>query len=202
MKYVKMFGLLAVAAAALMAFAGTASATLTDGSGEPATTISAKSTHTQLTGSLTVTCEESTVHGNVTTNDENEASGTITSLTFTKCGNDTVTVLAGGTLTLGEDSPGTTGNVWSKNAEVTILTHRPFIGTVHCIYKTATTDVKTYIGTVTESHHNPGTGAHSTATIHANSVNLERVTTSFACGTHSTWDGTYEVTSPDTLNID
>jgi hypothetical protein len=159
--------------------------------------IHAESSHTQLTGSLTVTCEKSTVGGSVTTNDINEAGGTIETLTFEECGGDTVDVLSKGTLTL-TGSNGTTGTVTSSGAEVTVLTHRPFIGTVHCIYATK----ENHIGSFTESHHNPGTGAHSTATIHANSVNLTRTTTSFGCGTHSTWDGTYAVTNPDQLYID
>jgi cytoskeletal protein CcmA (bactofilin family) len=191
MKYVKMLGLLAVAAAALMAFAGTASATLTGG-----TTITAESSSTQLTGSLTVTCTESEVHGDITSNGADHVEGSISTLTFENCGGDTVDVLAEGSLTL-TDSGGTTGTVTSTGASVTILTHRPFLGTIHCIYDTN----NTHIGTYTESHHNPGGGAHETATIHANSVNLTRTTTSFGCGTHSTWDGTYAVVSPMTQEL-
>jgi hypothetical protein len=198
MKYIKMLGLLAVAAAALMAFAGTASATLTNSDGTNATTIHASSSHTQLSGSLVVTCEESTVGSSITTNDANEASGSVSTLTFEKCGSDTITVLLKGTLKV-TDSDGTTGTFHSSGAEVTVLTHRPFIGTIHCIWDTINTD----IGTFTESHHKPSGGsAHSTATIHVSSVPLTRTTTDTGCGTHATWGGTYEVTSPDTLVLD
>jgi hypothetical protein len=194
MKYVKMLGLLAVAAAALMAFAGTASATLTEGAGDPVDNgdilhASAEG-NTSLTGTLTVTCEDSTVTGEVTTNDANEASGPIgeEELSFENCGNDTVAVLTEGTLKVTDTGTGT-GTLSSNGAEVTILTHRPFVGTVHCIYKTTNTD----LGTVTGG---------TPATLNIASISLERVTTAFGCGTHSTWEGNYEVNTPGTLLID
>jgi hypothetical protein len=198
MKYVKMLGLLAVAAAALMAFAGTASATLTDGEGKEPSTIHAESVGAaSLTGSLTVTCQKNTVGGTVTTNDANEVSGTITTLTFEECGSDTVEALSKGTLHLTE-SDGTVGTLYSNGASVTVLTHRPFIGTVHCIYDTNNTD----LGTFTEAHHNPGTGKYETATLHVNSISLERTTTSFGCGTHSTWEVTFRQIFPHTSILD
>jgi hypothetical protein len=188
MKYVKMLGLLAVAAAAPMAFAGTTSATLTDGSGGSPSTLHASSEGSvALTGTLSVTCEESTVGGTVTTNDANEASGSIETLTFEKCDDDTVEVLAKGTLKVTDDSIGNDGTLSSTGAEVTIVTHRPFVGTLHCIYKTSNTD----LGTV-----NGGTPA----TINIPSISLERVSTSFGCGSHSTFEGSYS--GSGTLNID
>ena len=84
MKYAKMLGLLAVAAAALMAFAGVASATtLTSPSGTTYTsTIKATSegTTTLHNSSLgiAVSCEESTVEGKV----EKHGSGVTVPATF------------------------------------------------------------------------------------------------------------------------
>jgi hypothetical protein len=192
MKYIKLLGLLAVAAAALMAFASTASATLTGG-----TEISAESSHFLLTGSLSFTCKKSTFDVAVTTSHPNHTSGPVTNLKFEECGKDTIDVLSYGTFTM-TDSDGTTGSLYLTGAEITVLTHRPLIETVHCIYKTT----NTYIGTFTESHHDPGPGSYSKATFHFNSVSLERVSTSFGCGTHATWDGTYEITAPATLALD
>jgi hypothetical protein len=198
MKYIKLLGLLAVAAAALMAFAGTASATLTNADGTSPKTIHGNASGlTSLTGTVNVSCEKSTFGVEIQTNDANEASGPLYGLTYELCGSHTVDILQKGTFKV-TDSDATTGTVTSNGWEVTVLTHGPFIGTVHCIYRT--TDTVT--GTFTESHHNPGTGAHQTATLHIPPISVERVSTSFGCGSHSTWEGTYEFTSPDTLVLD
>jgi hypothetical protein len=208
MKYVKMLGLLAVAAAALMAFAGTASATLTEVTPEEKGTHNATTVHgqssgaTSLTGTVAVTCQKSTVGGTITTNDANEASGPVETLTFEECGTDTVEVITKGTLKITDSAANaTTGTVSSNGAKVTILLHRGFpLNTTHCIYKTTNTT----LGTFTESHHDPEgpEGSYPTATLHINSISLEREDTSFGCGEHSTWEGTYTLENPRTLLLD
>jgi hypothetical protein len=194
MKFTKMLGLLAVAAAALMAFAGSASGTLTSPSGVAYSgTIHGSSEGSlTMTGSLTIPCNNSTLAAEITTNDENEASGPVTTLTLEECGNDTITVNSEGTLTV-TDEGGNTAKVYSTNTEITWLMHRPFVGTVHCIYKTT----NTFIGTLTGSNH----GSNTTATLDISS-SLERVLTAPFCGTHSTWEGSYSVSGSDQLGLD
>lgn len=215
MKYVKMLGLLAVAAAALMAFAGTASATeLTNAQGDKlgvGTEIHAESEGaTSLTGTITITCQKSTVEGEVTNAGGAgiTVSGHVSTLTFTECGNHTVTVKNAGSLEIhtefeetgdpktSHETAAATGNgtLTSTDAEVTVLLHSFLLGTVHCIYKTNETD----IGTLTGSKNVAG----KTATLDINSVSIPRVTTDSACGNHSTWEGSYSVTNPDYLDVD
>src|SRR6188768_2232 len=101
MKHVKMLGLLVMAAASLMAFAGSASAvsTLTSPLGthytgeihatlEPGTSVLVKA-------GIEVTCTESTLKGTVTTNNAEHAAGPLSVLTFDKCNKHFTTILPG-----------------------------------------------------------------------------------------------------------
>lgn len=206
MKYVKILGVLAIAAASFMAFAGSASAaTLTSPKGVHYTgTIHAESSGaTTLDGTINITCQKSTVHGHVTNpggthgGTTTTVEGNITSLTFTECGNHTVTVVTPGTLTV-HSIGGGTGTVTSHGAKVTVLTHSLFLGTRHCIYVTD----GTHVGTFTESNHPNGTGSHTTATIHIGSAPIEQEATDGLCGNDALWTGTYTVTTPDHLYLD
>lgn len=188
MKYVKMLGVLAIAAAAMMAFAGSASALLTEGPNDPVDTgdiLHAHSDNTILTGGIEVSCEESTVEGEFFGN--GSTSGTITELAFTDCGVDTVTVLNeghGGTLSISS-----AGTVTSSGAEVTVQVHRTVFGfpvTTHCEYVTN----NTVIGSLTE-------GTEAILDVHGT---IPKRTTDGACGT-STWEGTYQITEPHTLTV-
>lgn len=195
MKYVKMLGLLAIAAAALMAFAGPASATLTSPAGTAVpvgTKIKATSTHSELTGVINITCTSSTVEGTLTSNGAIEAAGTIETLDWSGCGNHTVTTTEPGTLEIEKTANGT-GTVFSTGARVTVLTHSLFLGTRHCIYRTD----DTHVGTFTGSGHAGAT----TGTIKAASQPIDRVATDSLCGEESIWHGHYVVTSPDPLTI-
>lgn len=194
MKYVKTFGLLAVAAATLMAFAGTAAATLTDGSGTAVTSFHAQQTSAiSMTGSLTITCQKSTMGGDITTNDVNEAEGPITSLTFEECGN-TFTVVKKGNLKLTAEGSNTATVRWS-DAEMTVLLHSFLVGTVHCTY--ATPGTGTDIGTFTGSGHS-GTTAKIDLSV---SMQVDASTSDATCGEHSTWEGGYEFASPDPMTF-
>src|SRR6187431_1096408 len=105
MKYLKHLGLLAVVAAALMAFAGTASATLKDGNGNTITSLHAQqSSAISITGTLTITCFKSTIGGSISTNDANHAEGSVNTLTFTECQGNTVSVVSKGSLTITDDN--------------------------------------------------------------------------------------------------
>jgi hypothetical protein len=203
MKYVKMLGLAAVAAAALMAFVGSSSAsaavlcttpagtTCPTGWAEPGgTTLHAVNVGVvKLTTSFkNIECTESTVHG-TTTNEggPNEpVVGHIETLTFGGC-NCTVTVINKGSLEV-EWSSGNNGTVKSKGAEVTASCSTIF-GNVHCIYETG---AGTSLGTATG-------GEELQMDISEN--NIPRQATSALCAEKANWDATYKVTSPKPLYI-
>ncbi|MGN6254287.1 MAG: hypothetical protein ACTHO8_04815 [Solirubrobacterales bacterium] len=199
MKYVKMLGLAAIAAAALMAFAavGSASAatTLTCGSGTlcaAETTIESKSEGKAVLDAPfgNVECE-STVKGH-TTNTAGSPDGPITSLTWSNCGGDTVTTLENGSLSI--ETEGATSNnngtLKSTGSKVTVI----HLG-VHCIYETSGTT----LGKVTGSANT----ANGKATLDI-SATIPRVGGNGGafCGSSAPWTGSYEVTSPATLNVD
>jgi len=199
MKYVKMLGLLAVAAAAMMAFAGSASATtLTSPAGTHfAGTIEATSEgETTLHGVATITCHHSRVFGHVTDGggDEKTVKGNITELTFTNCTNGHVTVANAGTLELHTDPEGQAANgngiLTSTGAEVSIQITS--LG-ITCVFTTNNTEV----GTVTGSKNTKGT-----ATMDIDSVKIPRTGGSFFCGSSGEWTGSYKVESPDYLDVD
>jgi hypothetical protein len=188
MKYVKMLGLLAVAAAALMAFAGPASAsTLTSPKGTPMavpSTIEATSTKTELHGSWsTIACEHSVVKGTLTENQTKNgknAFGHITTMHFDKC-NYTVTDPAPeklGTLEIDKE-----GNVYSSGTEIAVHTS---VG--ECVFTTN----KTKVGTLTE-----GSGA----VLDIGSASIPRTGGSFFCGSGGVWTGSYTVTNPTYLEV-
>lgn len=203
MKYAKILGLLAVAAAAMMAFAASASATeVTSPTGTLYTgEIHAEAEHNAvdggpiLHGPADIQCTNSTVSGTIETHGSTTtAHGPINSLTFTNCnpGQD-VTVLNPGRLIAHTDpEPGAgkyDGTLTSDGAEV--LIHLTSIG-ITCLYTTEETD----IGTLTSSDTTEGT-----ATLDIEGT-IPRTGGSIFCGSSGTWTGSYEVTTPDTLYID
>jgi hypothetical protein len=185
MKYAKLLGLLAVASAALMAFAGAASALVTSPSGTAYNgEIHATSTNTALTGSVKISCSHSTVSGSVS---KGSTTGNIKTLTFTGCGNDTVSVKSGGSLSITS-----AGTLFSTGAEVTVLTHQTVLGfpvTTHCIYKTN----NTHVGTLKEG---------SSPSLNIGSAPIPEVATDGACGNDAVWTGSYSVLTPSFLEVD
>ncbi|HEX5526966.1 MAG TPA: hypothetical protein VFX44_07175 [Solirubrobacterales bacterium] len=215
MKYLKFLGLAAIFAAALTAFAGTASATTLTGSGG---TLPAGTEIKSVAEGKTILhppigdieCEESTVSGK--TSNEGSATetvqGSIESLTFSKC-NATVTVLVKGSLeihtsyetvidevegrkvdtritkTVADSNGWLTGN----GNEVTV----EFLG-FHCIFKTNGTP----LGKVTGSAN---TGGNATLDIEA-TIPRTGGRSGVFCGSEAQWTGSYKVTSPSVLNID
>lgn len=206
MKSVKILGLLAVAAAAVMAFAGTASATiLTSPTGTVYTgkIVAHSEGTTSLDGAFTtVSCSKSNVEGPITGHGAGvTVKGTVEVLTFTEC-NFPVTVLKKGTLELHpmlEKEEGgkkvhttcpsgyCTGTLTSSGAEISIATS---IGT--CVFTTTNTG----LGTVTPTND---TGGH--ATLDIGSSPIPRTGGNFLCGSSGTWTGAYTVTQPSTLWI-
>jgi hypothetical protein len=141
-----------------------------------------------LSGSITVTCGKSTFEGPVESHGtEVPVEVTLSSLTLSECGSHTVTVIKPGVLELHETSEGD-GTLTSTGAELTVLMHSVLLGTVHCIYTTKNTD----IGDVTGG---------APATLDIGSAPISRTTTDFACGSHSTLEGSYKVTTPATLEV-
>ena len=193
MKHVKILGLLAMAAASLMAFAGSASAapTLTSPKGteytgelhmtlEPGTSL-------VLKAGIEWSCTESTVKGKVEVNNETEVEGKNSIWSFGNCTKDT-NVRLPGSLTITN-----AGTVFTKNSRIEIVETTIF-GNITCFYGAETKSVD--IGTLTDSSV---TG--STATLDLSTTELQREAgsnTSF-CNERATWTGKYLVTTPDQL---
>lgn len=155
------------------------------------TTIEAESeSATSLDGTIKVTCNKSTVKGKNT--EKGGSSGPVEALTFSECGNNTVTVVKGGTLTI-EPTTAPNGTLSSTGAEITVLIHGFLLGTVHCIYATNATDIGTFTGSGTTKGN---------ATLDIDSAVIPQVATDGACGSESTWTGSYKVTAPTYLDMD
>jgi hypothetical protein len=187
MKYAKMLGLLAVAAAALMAFAGIASATtVTSNEGETPTLKASAEGHAVLDNPIaTIECA-SNVEGAVQSHGAGvDASGAITALSFTGCTNSWhVTVSTNGSLSVNSSN-----QVSSSGATVEATRFG-----IACRYSTG---AGTAVGNLTESST---TG--SNATMHIEAA-IPFHSGSFLCGSGATtWTGSYKVNSPSTLNID
>ncbi len=207
MKYVKMIGLAAIAAAALMAFVGASTASATEATCtnppgtkvmcETGTVLEATSEHGLLKGAVEITCTHSLVQG--TQSNTGGSAETlriaITALTFTKCENGwDVTVLKKGELEIHTDSSTADGNgtVTSIGAEVT--TEQTGLG-IHCIFTTTTaTDIGTLDGSST-------TGKTATFTI-SGKIKRSGGRSGAFCGSEGEWSGDYTVLSPDWLDID
>ena len=189
MKYVKILGLLAVAAAALMAFAGTASATkVTSPTGTVATpTLKSEAEgHAVLHNPIAKIECGSSVEGKVESHGGNgvPAAGKISSLSFTNCTNDWhVTVVSPGSLSVNWTS-GYNGDVFSSGATVEATRFG-----VSCRYATSNTTIGTATG-----------GSPATLDI---SASIPFHSGSFLCGSGATvWTGAYKVTSPTSLYLD
>ena len=195
MKYTKMLGLLAIAAAALMAFAGVASATtLTSPTGTTYTgkIVSVNEGHTTLhaANGISVSCP-----GEVSGSVEQHGTGVTvkgknTALTFgtalLPCTNsDVVHVSALGELEIHNVSGGYNGTLTSTGTTVNVTDNTG----VSCGFLTKETDV----GTLT---------AGTPATLHIASAKIPRHSGSILCGATGTWTGSYKVTTPGSLFVD
>jgi hypothetical protein len=192
MKYVKMLGLLAVAAAALMAFTGTAfgaTATAPTGTSYTSTIKASSEGATSLHGTGTVTCLNSTVEGKIESHGAGvNVGGKVSKLTFTNCGTDHVTVKQAGSL-----SVTSAGTLFSTGAEISITKTNSPVGHITCVFTTN----NTHIGNLTDSHEKAG---H--ATLDLLNSQIPRTGGSFLCGSFGEWTGSYTVTTPAALYID
>jgi hypothetical protein len=187
MKHLKMLGLFVMAAASLMAFAGSASAAGTFTSPEKVAYFgelhaSGKGTFLLKAGFAEITCTESTILGHVEVNNEEEASGKLTKISFTGCGSSTVDTLSVGSLTIKKANTA----VFATGSEVTVST----LGT-SCVYGGGT-------GTQLGSATNNGSGA----VVLNVKANLPKISGGFLCANPAEWTGTYTVTSPSPSFID
>jgi hypothetical protein len=192
MKYVKILGLLAVAAAAMMSFAASASAdyvTTTTGGETPALNtetihaVNEAGTEVILENDISeIKCQTTTAQGKVETHtggaSGTAAAGNLTALTFTNCTDSWhVTTTAFGSLSV-DWTKGHNGDVFSNGTKVSAT--RFF---VPCNYETKNTT----IGTVTGG--NP-------ATLHIEANIPLAAGSSELCGEGAAkWEGAYVTTS-------
>lgn len=215
MKHAKILGLMAVAAAALMAFAASASATiLTSPTGTTYTGIvtAVNEGNVSLDGSfVTVTCASAHLEFKVEQHGAGlTVKGNNSTHTFGGC-NFPVTMNNPGSFEIHAvsevaDSPHNrivtcntpglikcTGTVTSTGTKMTIATS---VG--NCVFTTNATD----IGTLTPTND---TGGHATIDIGApngTTGKLPRTEGNFLCGSSGQLTGSYTVTTPSTLWID
>lgn len=182
MNQCKMLGLLAIAAAALMAFAGTASATtLTSPAGTTYTgTLKATSTSVSMQGSWTsISCKHSTLEGSLEAHGASvTAVVNLGTLTFGEC-NYPVTVLKAGTLEIHSN-----GSITSSGTEIALHTS---VG--ECVYGTNNSTFGTLTG---------GTPA----ALDYQPTKFFRSGGTFLCGSGTTWGGNFTFSSPETLLVD
>jgi hypothetical protein len=200
MKYIKMLGLMAAAVAALMAFAGTASATtLTSPAGTSYTGKIVASTEGKVSlhgeNGVTVECE-GTVEGTIETHSSTTtAHGPISALTWKNCTGGTPTTVTNGRLIAHTATKANDGTLTSQGTKVSIAASSIF-GTITCVYATGGTEATaTHIGTLTGSAN---TGGNATLDI---SATIPRVEGSSLCGSNGIWTGSYKVTAPAELNV-
>lgn len=200
MKYVKILGLLAVAATALMVFSAIASATtLTSPEGTPlkeGATLHGENEngHVTLANPIANISCASTVEGKIAKEGEGGAgkpvTGEITHLTFTGCTNSWhVTTISPGDLSLTWKAAGE-GSLTSTGAKVETTR----IG-VKCVYVTN----NTAIGTATDTSK-----TKSTPTLHVSAgIPISKAESSALCGEgNAKWEGAYVLTNPMTGYID
>jgi len=189
MKYVKILGLLAVAVAALMAFAGTASAdsvTSPTGTTYTSTLKASAEGHAVLDNPIAKIECASTVEGAVETHGTKvPAAGKIKALTFTGCTDEWhVTVVAPGSLSVNGITGSYNGDVFSTGATVEATRFG-----ITCRYATSNTTV----GTATS-------GTPATMDI---SASIPFHSGSIFCGSGATaWTGSYTVNTPGSLFVD
>lgn len=179
MNYMKLLGLFVVAAAALMGFAGSSSATTTEGINdfaEDSETFHAESLNGTLHGPVQINCSKSTL--TISISGVGSTNASVSQLNFTECGKETVSVLANGSLSFESN-----GVITSSGTEITMMIHQSVFGvpiTTHCIYKTN----GTIIGNLTEGNF---------PKMDLDSGGIEKVGGDGVCPANARWTGNYKV---------
>jgi hypothetical protein len=208
MRYIKMLGLAAVAAAALMAFVGASSASATvlckttptvhtcpEGWAYPAGTaihaVLKEGTKAVLSAGITDECSKSTVQGS--TDNEGSASetvhGAISTLTFEECSCTTTEIKENGSLEIHFETTSTGAPAGTLTGSGT--KSRVVCGGIECKYGTSATD----IGTLDEPETST---SHAILTAEAS---LIKEGGSFLCASTAKWTAKYTVTSPVPLYV-
>jgi len=198
MKHLKMLGLFVMAAASLMAFAGSASAagTFTSPTGTAYTgTVNATLEGSALleAGFANDTCTSGTVHGTLKTNNEEHASGEITEVAFSVCSLTTDTLNNKGTLTINKFTTVVTGT----GVEVTVSA----FGT-SCVYGLGGTS--TILGTAVNTKTVEGSD-QVTLLINGEDgkgAKLPKISGGFLCASPARWLASYKVTTPTTSFVE
>jgi hypothetical protein len=192
MKHLKMLGLFAMAAAALMAFAGSASAqTLTAPTGTEYTgpiSSSLEGSALLKAGFAEITCTTSTVAGNVTTNNNFESNGAINTVDFSNCkeGQTVDTLNHNGQLTILRENT----TVFGTGVEVTTA-----VAGVSCVYGLGAT------ATALGAAINTVVSGSDKVTLLIN-AKLPKLGGGFLCASPATWTANYVLTSPTTSFLD
>jgi hypothetical protein len=202
MKHVKTLGSAGMAALSLMAFLGVNSVSATELTSPNGTKLgvgtvidlSAETTLTHTAGFASLTCTESTTKGTITSAGGVEATKPVAiameTTTFGNCSNIHVKVLRQGTLAIHTAGSGN-GTVTSSGTEIT---YSPLQGTSPtCTYVTN----NTILGTLTGSSATGGT-----ATLDLNVSMTKTASSGFLCANPAKWEGSYRLTTPDSLYID
>lgn len=192
MKYVKVSGLLAVAAVFLMAFAPTASATtLTWSSGIYTGTLRAEAGETTFHGVATITCKSSKLEGSVESHGSGvTASANLSSLTFSECGSNHVVVLKPGSLEVHTQNAFSNGNgtLTSSGAEISV--EITSLG-ITCLFRTE----GTHLGTITG-------GVAAVIDVESASLIVTTPPSSIFCGSKAKLTSSYVVSLPGVLSVD
>ena len=180
MTYLKTLGLFAVTAVAMMGFAGSASANFTSPTGTEYTGEFDMSAEASLLfkAGLEITCNKSTVKGNITTNDTEHASGPITELAFSECNGTTATITLG-SLTIKGDELIMIGSAWTTQR----------FG-INCIYGGGASP-GTKLGTLTNKTFN----GKDAVTLDVE-ANLPKQAGGAFCANILVWSGSYVFTTP------
>ena len=189
MKYVKMLGLVALAASAMMALgASSASADVICTNLETPCKAANRVTilkpvavgTTKLTTSFkTIECNKSQIEGTVTKDGEgNPIEASISTLDFEEC-NCEIKVLKNGTLKATNIAGTSNATVFSSGAEVTANCSTIF-GAVHCIYATN----NTHLGVVKGGEN---------STLNVEEAEIPRLPTSAICAEKAKWDAAYKI---------
>lgn len=180
-----------LAASALLALAGTASATTLEKAGVKQTgAVTIKASHESTTstgwiekslGTLN-TCTTSTIEGTTSVFSGTTVTAPISALTFQNCTDGTPIVDAKGSVSIENISGTTNGTVRWIGTKVTVPTTA--LGTLTCVTASS-----------------PGTDVGTLTGVSSGTAKLD-VTVLLNCGfVNMTWAGTYIVTSPDGLGV-
>jgi len=201
MKHVKMIGLAAMTAMALMAFIGASAASATElysgattlGVGtEINASLSGTASLTTTEGTVLDTCTGGEVKGKTTTAGGAAATvkGDLSALTWTNCTEPTVTLALGGLEV--HHTSGVNGTVTSTTSSKGVTSEVTINTTIFgsCVFTIASGAT---IGTLTGT-----TAAGSQATFDINAVATRK---SGLCPASAKWVGTYKVTKPVPLHV-